>query len=164
MGNAIVKSDCVNLEGQEMTKDTYTVKRTSGEMEVGWSMGAGCGSPDWVTQNAFQRTSGEWRIYMTNGKNDINTVVQGWRPLRDVYPTRLEGDLEGIKVWRKGIREILENLEEVRLEIAAKETSSAPPPVEEEPKKDPYDHKVETCSCGICETARYHRDTWNSSK
>lgn len=121
MGNEIGKPDCVNLEGQEMTKDTYTVKRTSGEMEVDWSMGAGCGSPDWVTQNAFQRASDEWRIYMTNGKNDINTVVQGWRRLSTIYPTRLEDDLDAIKEWRRGVSELLDELEEVRVQAQVKE-------------------------------------------
>jgi hypothetical protein len=29
---------------------------------------------------------------------------------------------------------------------------------EEEPYV--YDHRVETCSCGICWLARYQRDTW----
>jgi hypothetical protein len=165
MGNGIGKYDCINLEGQQITKDTYTIKRTSGQMEVDWTMGAGCGSPEWVTQNAFKR-DGSWRIYMTNGKDDINTVVQGWRPLHDVYPTRLEGNEEGIKQWQLMVGCLLEDLEGERLqaELTAKEATSPLPPVEEEPKKEPYHHRVETCPCGICETARYHKETWNSSK
>ena len=164
MGNAIVKSDCINLEGQEITRDSYTVKRTSQQMEINWVMGAGCGSPDWITYDAFKR-DGEWRIFMNNTHTDIETIAHGWRRLSTIYPTRLEGDDDGINEWRKMVCILLEELEEVRVqaELAAKEPISAPPPVEE-PKRDPYDHKVETCPCGICETARYHRDTWKSSK
>lgn len=111
MGNTVGKSDCINLEGQEITRDSYTVKRTSQQMEDNWVM----------------------------------------------------GDDDGINEWRKMVIILLEELEEVRVqaELRAKEATST---LDEEPKRDPYDHKVETCPCGICETARYHRDTWNSSK
>jgi len=41
-----------------------------------------------------------------------------------------------------------------------------PSDTELEKKQDPYEfhHRVETCPCGICSTARYHAATWNSSK
>lgn len=115
MGNTVGKEDCVNLEGFEITKGFYTVKRTSGDMETGWIMGSGYGSPEWVTQNAFKRTTGGWRIYMTNGKDNINTVVQGWRPVRTIYPTKLEGDKEFIEKWQGMVIELLDQLEDTRL-------------------------------------------------
>jgi hypothetical protein len=166
MGNTVTKSECINLEGQEITKDSYTIKRTSGEMETKWITGSGCGSPDWVTQNAIKR-DGEWRIYMNNGQDDINTVVQGWRRLPTIYPTRLEGAEGDIKEWQRTTGFLLDKLEEARLqaELTTKEASSTPPQLEEEAKDNhPYHHRVETCPCGICDTARYHKETWKSSK
>jgi len=159
MGNGITKADCINLEDQEITKDSYTVKRTSGQMDLEWTMGAGCGSPEWVTQNATKR-EGEWRIYMNNGHNDINTVAHGWRRLSTIFPTRLEGDEGGIDEWRKMVKKLLDELAEASLQ--AKEATSSPRPVEEESKDGPYHHRVETCPCGICETARYHKATWKN--
>jgi hypothetical protein len=99
---------------------------------------------------------------MNNGQDNINTVVQGWRRLSTIYPTRLEGNEEGIKDWQVMVGCLLEQLEQERLqaEFTAKEASSPVPPAE----KEPYHHRVETCPCGICETARYHKETWNSSK
>jgi hypothetical protein len=113
MGNTIGKNDCVNIEGQEITKESYTVKRTSGQMDLEWTMGAGCGSPGWITQNATKR-EGEWRIFMNNGHSDINTVAHGWRRLSTIFPTRLEGDQDGINEWRKMVEKLLDELEEVR--------------------------------------------------
>jgi hypothetical protein len=124
MGNTIGKNDCVNIEGHEITKESYTVKRTSGEMELEWVMGAGCGSPEWITENAFKK-EGEWRIFMNNGKDDINTVVQGWRRLSTICPTRLEGDQGGIDEWRKMVETLLDGLEEVREKANVEERKEA---------------------------------------
>ena len=115
MGNTVTKSDCVKLEGHEMINEFYTVKRTSGEMETGWVTGRGVGGPDWVNNAAFKMNSGAWRIYMNNQKDDVNTVVQGWRPLETIYPTRLEGDSDGIKLWRDKIKKYLYDLEDLRI-------------------------------------------------
>jgi len=37
---------------------------------------------------------------------------------------------------------------------------------DEEEKKGSFDyhHRVETCPCGYCALARYHRDTWKKAK
>jgi hypothetical protein len=46
--------------------------------------------------------------------------------------------------------------------------SKVPPlPIsDDEEEKDPFDyhHRVETCPCGYCALARYHRDTWKKAK
>ena len=71
MGNTVARPQCVSLEDHAITTDSYTVKRTSGEMEKDWVIGGGCGSPEWVTQNALKK-EGEWRIFMNNGDKICN--------------------------------------------------------------------------------------------
>ena len=40
------------------------------------------------------------------------------------------------------------------------------PPLPDSDDEEPfvYHHRVETCSCGICSIARYHRDTWEKPR
>lgn len=120
MGNTVARPQCVNIEGQEITNDSYTVKRTSGEMEAGWKTGTCYGSPDWVTQHAY-KNEGEWRIFMNNCHTDIDAIAQGWRRLSTIYPTRLAEDIDAIEEWRRGVRGLLDELEEVRLQAHLKE-------------------------------------------
>jgi hypothetical protein len=113
MGNTVGKNDCVNIEGQEITKESYTIKRTSGDIETNWVIGGGYGVPGWLTRHALKR-EGRWRIFMDNSQKDSDAIVQGWRRLSTIYPTRLEGDEGGIDEWRKMVEKLLDELEEAR--------------------------------------------------
>ena len=110
------------------TNDTYTVKRTSGILDEGWTIASESGFEPNVdgpsASKQFPKDAVFWRIFMDNGKPG-DEYVCGWRRLETIHPTRLSGDEEAIKVWREAFEQILETLEAKRL--------ASIPPVEPNP-------------------------------
>jgi hypothetical protein len=131
MGNSLAKSDCVSLYGMtEIINDTYTVRRTSGEMESGWSIAPPImgNMPEWIVYHAI-KDNGIWRIFMHNNKRDPNMHVCGWRYLDSIYPTQFSNDQETINSWRSNILLILDDLECKRLATNKSEKIEGESPV-----------------------------------
>lgn len=130
MGNHISQSQCVSLEDSTLyIEPSYTVKRTSGEMESGWVISKpkvmGTSFPPWINQHATKQNPEEqWRIFMNNNSDNPNTYICGWRRLETIYPSNLEGDTEAIRVWRYDFLKHLEILEELRLNDQKEEKKS----------------------------------------
>jgi hypothetical protein len=117
MGNTLTKEKCISLEGMsELINDSYTVIRTSGEIESGWSIAPPImgNMPKWIVYHAI-KDNGIWRIFMHNDKKDPNLYVCGWRHLDSIYPTQFANDQEIINAWRSNIELILDDLEHKRL-------------------------------------------------
>ena len=117
MGNTLTKEKCISLEGMsELINDSYTVIRTSGEIESGWSIAPPImgNMPEWIVYHAL-KDNGVWRIFMHNNNKDPNLYVCGWRQLNSIYPTQFADDLEIINAWRSNTESILNNLEMKRL-------------------------------------------------
>ena len=132
----------MSLRGyEEIANDTYTVKRSSGMLEPGWIISHqsslepnedGPSASKRPTKDKVKQIRGYgdspvddtaddgpvWRVFMVNGKS-AQDYVCGWRRLETIHPARLDGDEEAIKVWRQAFLEILEALEQKRLETAA---------------------------------------------
>jgi hypothetical protein len=141
-GLTIPKELHVSLRAyEEIVNDTYTVMRSSGMLESGWTISHESGlEPNVEGPSASKRPTkdkpkvirayGEppvddtdddgpvWRVFLDNGKPSHDYMC-GWRRLVSIHPTRLDGDEEAIKVWREAFLEILEALELKRLETAA---------------------------------------------
>ena len=104
MGNTLSETLCVSLEGCEaITRYTYTVERTSGSIDSGWVISESpfnIGRPKWLKMHATKHISEGWRIFMHN-----NTIV----------PENQNPDFD-IKIWRKNLVNLLEELEVARLE------------------------------------------------
>ena len=105
---------------EDIVNDTYTVKRTSEELDDGWKISHESGVVTNVkgpsaTKHCTKDETRIWRIFMDNGKNSDDYVC-GWRRLETIQPTRLNNDEEAIKMWRETLKEILEALEVKRLE------------------------------------------------
>ena len=117
MGNNIAKGSCVSLENMtELINDTYTVRRTSGQMENGWIISPPImgNMPEWVVYYAL-KDNGSWRIFMHNNERNPNLHVSGWRHLDSIYPTHFADDQEIIDAWRSNTELILNDLEHKRL-------------------------------------------------
>lgn len=95
-----------------MEYSSYTVQRTSGEIESGWSTDHSfLGSIFHHNRAHYDTTKQEWRIYMNNGKKDDSLFA--WRRLDTTYPTILTGDQ--IDAWRKVVKLQLQALDQERL-------------------------------------------------
>ena len=124
MGNTVVKEQCVSIENiPEFNEEFYTVKRTSGILETGWTLSwAPAHGVEWMKKSAyFDVKEGMWRIYTQNGKNDPNEWLYGWRNLENIFPTSLDGKEEEIAAWRQKVYVQLEALENKRSEMAMKQ-------------------------------------------
>ena len=106
----------------EIANDSYTVERTSGEVDSGWRIPASSPVDNSVTAPAASihasitaEMKGGWRIFMDNDAKDINLLRGGWRRVETIWPTRLHGDVEAIDKWRNETLIILEELEKKRL-------------------------------------------------
>jgi hypothetical protein len=111
----------------EIANDSYTVERTSGDLDSGWRIPAGSG----VDMNVkFPAASihaiinhgmkGGWRIFMDNGNKRPEQMLGGWRRISTIWPTRLHGDPEAIEKWRNELIVILNELEKKRASEAVK--------------------------------------------
>jgi hypothetical protein len=94
-----------------MQYSSYTVKRTSGEIESDWR--AGYSLMFLMPHRAYFHTiTQKWHIFLHNGKYDSD-CLGGYRPLDTIHPTILTGDQ--IDVWRKTVELQLQALDEERL-------------------------------------------------
>jgi hypothetical protein len=106
MGNSLEKSACVSLENEVwLTAPSYTVERSSGEMDDDWVMSKP-NVTSWIDKHAFKDENGIWRIFLH--KN----LLTGWRQVDKIKPMNFEGDIEA---WRKKVIDMLEVLEVQRL-------------------------------------------------
>jgi hypothetical protein len=112
----------------EIANDTYTVERTSGEVDSDWRIPAGSGIDMTVrfpAASIHAMISGEmkggWRIFMDNGPKNSEDIRGGWRRIGTIWPTRLHGDPEAIEKWRNDFLVILEELEKKRHSEQVKE-------------------------------------------
>lgn len=119
MGNTLSETLCVSLEGCDaITRHTYTVERTSGSLDSGWVISESpfkVGRPAWLKMHATKHISEGWRIFMHNNKSDPNLYVSGWRKINTIVPENQNPDFD-LKIWRKNLVNILEELEVARLE------------------------------------------------
>ena len=118
---SIAKELQVSLSDYKIyTNDTYTVTRTSGLLDAGWGIGTESSLEPTVdgpcATKQCAKDTGVWRIFMDNGKKSPDEYVCGWRRLETIWPTRLSGDEQAIKVWREAFVQILDTLEAKRLE------------------------------------------------
>ena len=117
MGNTLAKEKCVSLDGMnDLITDSYTIRRTSGETESGWSISPPImgNMEEWIRYHAI-KIEGSWRIFMHNNNKDPNLHVCGWRYLDYIYPTQFTDDLKSINAWRSNIEGQLNDLEIKRL-------------------------------------------------
>jgi hypothetical protein len=117
MGNTLIKEKCVSLEGMnDLINDSYTIKRTSGEMENGWSIAPPImgNMPEWIAYHAL-KDNGVWRIFMHNNNKEPNLYVCGWRNIDSIYPTQFADNIEIINIWRSNVEGQLNILENKRL-------------------------------------------------
>lgn len=112
----------------EITNDSYTVERTSGDVEPGWRIPAKSGVDTMVifpAASIHAMISGEmkggWRIFMDNGLKNPEEIRGGWRRIGTIWPTRLHGDAEAIEKWRNELIVLLEELEKKRASEVIKE-------------------------------------------
>jgi hypothetical protein len=95
---------CLRLPSH-LLSETFTVLRTSGEMDPGWQIA-------WLASKHGQKELGKWRILMENKTNpDPLKHVCGWRRIETIEPTRLSGNQEAIHAWRLEVIALLEALE-----------------------------------------------------
>lgn len=88
-----------------LLSETFTVLRTSGEMDPGWQIA-------FLASKHGQKEPGKWRILMENKTNpDPLKHVSGWRRIETIEPTRFSGNQEAIDAWRFEIVTLLETLE-----------------------------------------------------
>lgn len=116
MGNSLTKEQCVSIENIPDIKShkSYTVTRTSGAMDEGWTTEVIC--PKWSSNMAcFDSKTQSWRIYMENGKADPNLFAYGWRRLDTIYPT----GITDIGEWRVRVYDQLTALETKRLQLSS---------------------------------------------
>ena len=144
MGQPLSKSVCVNLRDlpaevyKELTSESYTVVRTGGWQQQGWSipteahMDCPAGGLDCLywhslacnrinTQGRIaplEATRFPWRVYMLFQGEDSTVEAKkhacGWRRCapgeRTFWPTRLDGDAEAQEAWGLRLDEMLNGL------------------------------------------------------
>ena len=134
MGNGIsvlTKYHVSLADYPEIANDSYTVERTSGDVDSGWRIPAESG----VDQNVIfpaasiharisDEMKGGWRIFMDNGSKHPDEMRGGWRRIGTIWPTRLHGDAEAIEKWRNELIVILEDLEKKRASEVIKQNQA----------------------------------------
>jgi len=110
-GISAPKDECVSIQGiEELMNGSFTVKRTSGDLETGWFVPKEhhhCASlcPGHCFAAAWKHEV--WRIFMRNS-DDSKVHACGWRRLETVQPTALSGNQEAIDMWRSKMIVFLE--------------------------------------------------------
>jgi hypothetical protein len=105
---------------EDIVKDTYSVLRSDGRMDSGWKVSHQSSREMWLRgpsatkHYSYPGAKNGWRIFLDNG-NDMYYCC-GWRHIESIYPTRLDGDDEAIKMWRQELLELLAFLETQRME------------------------------------------------
>jgi hypothetical protein len=121
-------SKCVEISSLPYWNQSYTVKRSSGELQEGWIIDPRphrcanntlCEPP---AAHALLRPApgerglewrGEWRVHLHNGDPPHfpeQAHVCGWRPLGTFWPTQLTGKQEEIDTWTVQFRADIERL------------------------------------------------------
>ena len=123
-GISAPKDRCVSIQGiDELMNVSFSVKRTSGELESGWLVPkehhhcaalcpAYCSAAAWKSLDRDSEAY-VWRIFMRNDKEDLHAC--GWRRLNTIQPTNLLDDEQAINVWRNKMIVLLEIEEDKRL-------------------------------------------------
>ena len=134
----VTQSMCVSLrELEKYTNESYTVKRTSGDLEDGWRISNGphhCASSSgsgWVGGHARKPAEG-WRVFMSLPV-ELESEREhfcGWRRHGTFFPTRIKDQDAEIKSWQDSLLLDLDALQ------AAKNADEpkVEPKVEAEPK------------------------------
>lgn len=111
----------------EIVNDSYTVERSSGDIDSGWRIPAGSGVDMSVKFPAASihaminhGMKGGWRIFMDNGHKRPEKMLGGWRRIGTIWPTRLHGDAQAIEKWSNELIVILDELEKKRASDAVK--------------------------------------------
>jgi hypothetical protein len=143
----VSQSSCVSLrELDKYTSESYTVKRTSGDLDDGWRISNGphhCANAGsgWVGGHA-NRPEGVWRVFMSSpidmtATPHDNAHACGWRRHGTFFPTRIKDQDAEIKSWQDSFLGDLEALHAAKAE-------------ESEPKVEP---KVEPKLASVVEAA-----------
>jgi hypothetical protein len=102
MGNSVQRHECVNIEDiKEITDHTYTVLRSSGELQEGWAVG----SLEWQHPHAYKK-DGVWRISMV-----LEDEASGWRRIETIAPSEMAEDPVATNAWRSKVIAILDERE-----------------------------------------------------
>jgi hypothetical protein len=116
----LAESKCVKLVNAPTAAtylgETYTVIRTSGAHDAGWTISAEPHSCDAVNENFVswrpashaQLKEEGWRVFLING--NLREHSCGWRRLGTFWPTRLTGDQAAIDAWVEELRGVLTQL------------------------------------------------------
>jgi len=122
MGNGISKQDTLSIEHMtEIVDLTYTVVRTSGVKESGWSIMRHnkfieTNAPTWINCHVIKLRD-EWRIFMHNNNTDPNLYACGWRKISTITPTHLMEDEYAISKWILDLINSLDELEKGRASV-----------------------------------------------
>jgi len=128
MGNSVQRHECVNIEDiKEITDHTYTVLRSSGELQEGWTVG----SLEWQHPHACKK-DGVWRISMV-----LEDEASGWRRIETITPSEMAEDPVATNAWRSKVIAILDELEAQRKEQ------------EQEQEDDSSEEEYEEVQCGL---------------
>jgi len=117
MGNSVQRHECMNIEDvKEITDHTYTVLRSSGELQEGWAVG----SLEWQHPHAYKK-DGVWRISMV-----LEDEAEGWRRIETIAPSDIVEDHVATNAWRSKVIAILDEREALRQaqELAHEDNSS----------------------------------------
>ena len=126
----VSQSSCVSLrELEKYTSESYTVNRTSGDLQDGWRISTGphycgaIGSDGWVGGHA-NKPEGVWRVFMEIPLELGDTShafgsphaggsphACGWRRHGTFFPTRIKGQDNEINSWHDSLLSDLEALQ-----------------------------------------------------
>ena len=128
----VTQSMCVSLrELDKYTNESYTVKRTSGDLQDGWRISNGphhcgvTGGNGWVGGHANKSVDG-WKVFMSlplelEGYVDVTNApvthacgtphACGWRRQGTFFPTRIKDQDAEIKSWQDSLLVDLDNLQ-----------------------------------------------------
>lgn len=119
--SALTKYHVSLADYPEIVNDTYTVQRTSGDVDSSWRIPTSSVADFTVIFPAAsihariaEYMKGGWRVFMDNGPKHPDEINAGWRRIDTFWPTRLSGDADAIKKWRNDLLLILNELEEKR--------------------------------------------------
>jgi hypothetical protein len=121
--NASVCDKCVFLtDYPNLLNDSYTVERSNNSVESGWHIPSQStivpllkGPSASIHIPVRHAMKDGWRIFMENGAKNPNEVIGGWRRIKTVWPTRLNGDIQAIMAWHEETIKLLEALELLRV-------------------------------------------------
>ena len=115
MGNQ--ESRCVFLASEaSLVGEAYTVIRTGGKQEQGWSIPSerhSCDATSLLTWQPGPHASlneDGWRVFMTDSIADPYNHTCGWRRIGTFWPSHLDNDQTAISTWVADLKATLERL------------------------------------------------------